>query len=69
MPKYRITMDYLDFQRLEKAKEELFELKRKLSGCIEYQTGLKPVADIKKLKKIALDCTDYKFSENEVLEK
>ena len=29
-------MDYLDFQRLEKTKKELQELKKELSDCIEY---------------------------------
>ncbi|MBR5304885.1 MAG: hypothetical protein IKU37_08695 [Candidatus Gastranaerophilales bacterium] len=69
MPKYQITMEYLDFQRLEKAKKELQELKKELSDCIEYHHESRPTVDIRKLKNIALKYSDYNYIESDLIEK
>lgn len=69
MPKYQITMDYLDFQRLEKTKKELQDLKKELADCIEYHHESSPTVDIKKLKNIALKCSNYSYIESELIEK
>lgn len=69
MPKYQITMDYLDFQRLEKTKKELQELKKELADCIEYHHNSSPVVDMKKLKTIALKCSNYSYIESDLIEK
>lgn len=65
MSKYNITMDFLDFQRLEKAKNELINLKSKLRECINKQDNTYLI-NIRQLKQIAKEQLPYEVDEGDI---
>ena len=66
MSKYTISMDYIEFQRHEKAKNDLKELKLKLQNCIERQDNTY-LFDIKQLKQIAKEQLPYEIDEGDII--
>ena len=54
MSQYTISMDYNEFKRFEKAKQELQILKNRLRECINTE-NIPYMINIKELKKIATE--------------
>ena len=65
MSKYKISMDYNEFQRLEKSQKSLTLLCNRLRSCIDYQS--KPMMiNIKELKKIAIEQLPFEVDEGDI---
>lgn len=65
MSQYTISMDYNEFKRFEKAKQELQTLKNRLRVCID--TKNKPyMINIKELKQIAKEQLLFEIDEGDI---
>lgn len=67
MSKYTVTMDYNDFERFQKRKKELEELKSKILSCVEYQKDTPIIVHINELKEIALKLLPFEVSSEDII--
>lgn len=65
MSQYTISMDYNEFKRFEKAKQDLINLKSRLRGCINKQDNTYLI-NIRQLKQIAKEQLPYEVDEGDI---
>lgn len=65
MSKYTISMDYIEFQRLEKAKQDLKILKNRLLDCID-KSGETYLIKIEQLKQIAKEQLSFEPDKGDI---
>ena len=67
MSRYTITMDYNDFERFQKRKKELEDLKSEILSCVEYQKDTPIIVHTNKLKEIALRLLPFEISSEDII--
>lgn len=65
MSKYTITMDYVEFQRLQKFKNDFINLKSRLSKCINKQENTYLI-NIEELKEIAKEQLPFEIDKGDI---